>query len=155
MLISCFKDSAYCCLALAFGDRNLDYSNIGLVNIRRDCLCHLWIQRGQPKEGRTQYLIAESWARVTIFLRGSRAASNLPRIPFRRLPHRSTVHAMLSIGDTLDFETVCLHTYVCTAFIKSSTNFAYKRLHFSRVTRARFDFVYLGSTVIWGSRSDL
>jgi hypothetical protein len=43
------KDSVYCCLALALGDHNLDASAIDLAHIYRDCLCHLWVQRGQAK----------------------------------------------------------------------------------------------------------
>jgi hypothetical protein len=43
------KDSAYCCLALALGAQTLDSSAIDLVYINRDCLCHLWDQRGQAK----------------------------------------------------------------------------------------------------------
>jgi hypothetical protein len=43
------KDSVYYCLALALGAQPLDSSAIYLVYINRDCLCHLWDQRGQAK----------------------------------------------------------------------------------------------------------
>jgi hypothetical protein len=43
------QNSVYCCLALALGAQPLDSRTIYLVYINRDCLCHLWDQRGQAK----------------------------------------------------------------------------------------------------------
>jgi hypothetical protein len=43
------KDSVYFCLALALGAQPLDSSDIYLVYVNWDCLCHLWDQRGQAK----------------------------------------------------------------------------------------------------------